>query len=185
MDKLTNVSCDYTGGGIYVYSALYNNDVWLTTDFYGSGNYGSYDVPWASIGAEDDNYNYDEHWKDPAGPLPTWGEILESIRKNRDTEACSNMCFDEVERIIKQEHPDLDVRLNEDDPDPDTYENSRKMETISLFIEAFEEFLEERGIDVPNPEKDDDPHASLIYGSDYGDISDRIESLLNDLDMLN
>ena len=57
-----------------------------------------------------------------------------------------------------------------------------RLETISLFIEAFEDFLDEKGIVIPNDEKDDDPDASNIYGTDYGILSDRIEELLTRLE---
>ena len=33
MKKLERVTCSYTGGGIYVYSALFNQEVWLELDF--------------------------------------------------------------------------------------------------------------------------------------------------------
>ena len=60
------------------------------------------------------------------------------------------------------------------DDDPD----SRPTPLITDILEAFESFLEEKGIDVPNSEKDDDPEASTIYGSDYGDLCDKVEAIL-------
>ena len=60
-----------------------------------------------------------------------------------------------------------------------------RSDIIADIIEVFEDFLDERNIPVPNEEKDEavadgeDP-ASIctIYGSDYGNLSDRIESIL-------
>lgn len=49
---------------------------------------------------------------------------------------------------------------------------------IEDIIESFEDFLTRKGIDIPNDEKDDDPDASLIYGSDYGDLQDDLEYIL-------
>ena len=52
-------------------------------------------------------------------------------------------------------------------------------------IETVEDFLEDRGISVPNSEKDEaiaageSPYEiSTIYGSDYGELSDGFESVL-------
>ena len=56
--------------------------------------------------------------------------------------------------------------------------NENRLETISLFIEVFEDFLDEKGIDVPNDEKEQSDCPSTIYGTDYGILSDRIETLL-------
>ena len=54
-----------------------------------------------------------------------------------------------------------------------------RLTLLSLIIEAFEDFLEERGIDIPNEEKEQDPeHASLIYGSDYMNLESDIEEIL-------
>ena len=64
-------------------------------------------------------------------------------------------------------------------------DNSERLETICSFIEAFEDFLDEKGIVIPNDEKDDDPYASNIYGTDYGNLSDRIETLLVNLGVFN
>lgn len=51
-------------------------------------------------------------------------------------------------------------------------------EFVGCIIEIFEEFLEERGIDIPNDEKNEDPDASTIYGSDYGELENGITALL-------
>lgn len=56
--------------------------------------------------------------------------------------------------------------------------NSERLETLCVFVDMFEDFLEEKGIDIPNPERDEDPCGSLIYGTDFANLSDRIEHLL-------
>ena len=51
---------------------------------------------------------------------------------------------------------------------------------VGDIINIFEEFLEDKGIDIPNEEKDDDDYAAIIYGTDYGLIQTDIEALLED-----
>lgn len=49
-------------------------------------------------------------------------------------------------------------------------------ELIGQIIDIFEDFLEEKGIDIENPEKEDDPDsAAIIYGSDYGTLQSQLE----------
>lgn len=61
-------------------------------------------------------------------------------------------------------------------------DNSTRLEIICDFIETFEDFLDEKGIVIPNDEKEQSPDtASNIYGTDYGILSDRIETLLVNL----
>ena len=183
MSKLTNVSCIYTGGGIYNYSAKYNDEVWLFSDFELTG---SYDRPYlhtVHYGADDPYFansdileeDPDAVEKEPSIPYPTWREVIESLRDNPDQEPID---------IIKEYHPDLSVRMNEDDDPPTKSADQVRLETIGSFIEAFEDFLDEKGIVIPNDEKDDDPDASNIYGTDYGILSDRIEELLTRYDVL-
>lgn len=64
-------------------------------------------------------------------------------------------------------------------------DNSERLETICEFIEAFEDFLDEKGIVIPNDEKEQDPDASNIYGTDYGNLESRLESLLIRYGVLN
>lgn len=54
-------------------------------------------------------------------------------------------------------------------------------EFIGQIIDTFEDFLEEKGIDIPNDEKDDrdDPDsAAIIYGTDYGNLQSALEELM-------
>lgn len=45
--------------------------------------------------------------------------------------------------------------------------------------EVFEEFLYERGIYIPNKEREGDEDEACIYGSDWDDILERIDDLIN------
>ncbi len=63
--------------------------------------------------------------------------------------------------------------------------NTARLETIAQFIDIFDDFLDFKGVDIPNDERDQDPCASNIYGTDYGWLSDRIEPLLIRLGVLN
>ena len=171
MAKLTNVSCVYTGGGIYVYTARFNDEVWLGTDF---DLVGSYDTPWETI-TDELNCDYESHWKEPSVPYPTWGEILTSIHEN-----CDASTYSDVARIMEYYEDRLDRKiLGDDEPVKQTRdEHSARLEMLCDIIEVFEDFLDEKGIIIPNDEKTQDPDASNIYGTDYGNLESRLESLL-------
>lgn len=176
MAKLTNVSCEYTGGGIYVYTALLNDDVWFTTDFQTYDSYGCYDAPLDVVEADilpDGSINYAGHWKNPSYPLPQWIDILYSINGMKYT----------FEEVYKQLPANAYCRVGEKELTTDP--NTERLETIGSFIDIFEDFLEEKGIDIPNDEKDDSDNPAIIYGTDYGNLSDQIESLLVRLGVLN
>lgn len=54
-------------------------------------------------------------------------------------------------------------------------------ELLGQIIDAFEDFLEEKGIDIPNDEKtdrDDPESAAIIYGTDYGQLQMSLEELM-------
>ena len=52
-------------------------------------------------------------------------------------------------------------------------------EFTGQIIDIFEDFLELKGITIPNPERDEDPdNTAIIYGSDYGMLQDKIEDTL-------
>lgn len=58
-------------------------------------------------------------------------------------------------------------------------DNRQLLETETAIIEVFEDFLERRGIAIDNPEKEEvGEDASLIYGSDFGELQDGIEAIL-------
>lgn len=51
-------------------------------------------------------------------------------------------------------------------------------EFVGQIIDVFEDFLEDRQIQVKNPEKEDDPVVANLYGCDYGEIQSGIEAVL-------
>ncbi len=66
-----------------------------------------------------------------------------------------------------------------------TIKEDELKEVVGCIIEAFEDFLEEKGVYVDNPEKaeaissgEDPDSISEIYGSDYGDLESAIEHIL-------
>jgi len=46
-------------------------------------------------------------------------------------------------------------------------------------VELFEEFLDERGIKIENPDKQQDENAANIYGLDYADLFYGIQDLIS------
>jgi len=65
------------------------------------------------------------------------------------------------------------------------YNEQDKLELLGQIIDIFEDFLEEKGVTIPNCEKEEavedgeDPDSVCnIYGTDYGDLSDQIEHTL-------
>lgn len=59
-----------------------------------------------------------------------------------------------------------------------------RLEFIGQIIDIFEDFLEEKGIEIQNDEKEDIENPAIIYGTDYGDLSDSIENLMISWDVL-
>ena len=59
-----------------------------------------------------------------------------------------------------------------------------RLELLASIIEAFEDFLDEKGIVIENPEKEKDDFASNIYGTDFGSLSDSIETILTNYGLL-
>ena len=59
-----------------------------------------------------------------------------------------------------------------------------KPEFIGQIIDLFEDFLDAKGVKIPNDEKIEDPTENIEdciannYGSDYDDLSDDIEEIL-------
>lgn len=77
MSKLTNVSCEYTGGNIYVYQAKYNDKYWI---------YGSLDEWMYAFSIEPFRYMKrndcsDAPWHRELRDVefPTWREIAKSL----------------------------------------------------------------------------------------------------------
>ena len=60
-----------------------------------------------------------------------------------------------------------------------------KAEFLGQIIDIFEDFLEERGVMFPNEERDQDPdNAAIIYGTDYGYLSEELETLMIGWDLM-
>lgn len=53
-------------------------------------------------------------------------------------------------------------------------------EFLGNLIDVVEDFLEEKGIDIPNEERDenDEDNQAIIYGGDYDDLSDAFQDVL-------
>ena len=59
-------------------------------------------------------------------------------------------------------------------------------ELIGQFIDIFEDFLYEKGIEIKNPEREDDENedAAIIYGSDYDRLAEPIKNTLVNWEMI-
>ena len=55
-----------------------------------------------------------------------------------------------------------------------------KPELIGQLIDIFEDFLEEKGIEIENPQKteDNEESAAILYGDDYAALEKEIEKTL-------
>ena len=77
------------------------------------------------------------------------------------------------------------LRDLQDELPPRRLSNSERLESLACIIELFEDFLDEKGIVIPNDEKDQEPEsASNIYGTDYGNLEGQLEHLLIRLGMM-
>ena len=50
-------------------------------------------------------------------------------------------------------------------------------EFLGQVIDVFEDFLEEKEVALDNPDRDG-KDAAILYGTDYGDLQDRLTSLV-------
>lgn len=57
--------------------------------------------------------------------------------------------------------------------------NNSKNEFIGQIIDIFEDFLDFKGIEIENDEKEGDETEAIIYGSDYGILQTNIETMLD------
>lgn len=58
------------------------------------------------------------------------------------------------------------------------------LEFIGQIIDIFEDFLDDRGIKINNPEHQKEDDEAIIYGSDYGELQDKIENILKWWDLI-
>lgn len=74
------------------------------------------------------------------------------------------------------------VELSDNNPLPAAIRSySDVCETIGAMVDTVEDFLEEKGItknDIPNNEREDDPDAAIIYGSDYDELADKFANII-------
>ena len=59
-----------------------------------------------------------------------------------------------------------------------------RMEFIGQIIDIFEDFLEVHKVTLPNPDRSKDEFAAIIYGTDYGDLRDRIDETLQNWELI-
>lgn len=64
------------------------------------------------------------------------------------------------------------IKVSKTDP-------SELMEICMDIIEAFEDFLDKRGIVIENDEKKEDADASNIYGMDYAELEESVSDILD------
>lgn len=53
------------------------------------------------------------------------------------------------------------------------------MTLTDKIIEVFENYLDKKDITIDNPEREEDPNASKIYGTDYSDMFVAINNVIN------
>ena len=103
MNKLTNVKCYYTGGGAYVYSALFNNEAWIHGSLY-TNWFHAYDIEPEKYEEEIQGaFDCPEEHMVTLSEYPTYGEILESIRSTGDVDA-----YEYAKASMKADGIDLD-----------------------------------------------------------------------------
>lgn len=53
------------------------------------------------------------------------------------------------------------------------------VEFVGQIIDIFEDFLEARGVDIPNTDKEQSGEdTAIIYGMDYGDLQSELEAMM-------
>lgn len=76
--------------------------------------------------------------------------------------------FLEFNGRVVYDNEDLRSSVKEDD----------RTEFIGQIIDVFEDFLESKGIDIPNEDKEQSEFPAIIYGMDYGEIQSGIEAIM-------
>ena len=65
--------------------------------------------------------------------------------------------------------------IYEDEPFIRQYDRA---EFVGSIIDIFEDFLDRKGINIPNEDKDQSENPAIIYGMDYGELQSAIESMM-------
>lgn len=81
---------------------------------------------------------------------------------------------------------DAEDRLNylEEREEKTKIGDGEKAELIGQIIDAFEDFLELKGITIENDDKTGEEGEAIIYGGDYDELASGIEAILTDAGML-
>ena len=58
-------------------------------------------------------------------------------------------------------------------------DNNSSMKLAQVIIEIFEEYLEEKGVKINNPEREGDDSTAQIYGTEYGELENKINKVLS------
>lgn len=96
MSNLTNVSCVYTGGNIYVYQAMYKGKYWVYGSLDGWLNAYSYEP--FKYQEETDSTESPEEYAVTTEDMPTWKAVIESLKQ---PDAYIGGSVDECIEIIK------------------------------------------------------------------------------------
>ena len=54
------------------------------------------------------------------------------------------------------------------------------MTVVQKILDLFEEYLDKKGVVIDNPERDEDDNAAQIYGTEYGNLEDKITKILEE-----
>lgn len=52
------------------------------------------------------------------------------------------------------------------------------MTIVQEILEIFEDYLEEKGVEINNPERAESDTAAQLYGTEYGDLENKITNLI-------
>jgi hypothetical protein len=53
------------------------------------------------------------------------------------------------------------------------------MTVSQQILDLFEEYLYSKGVEINNPEREENENAALLYGTEYGMLQDAIDEILN------
>ena len=98
---------------------------------------------------------------------------IDTFIDNELTDPCLDEIYDKYISEYIQKH-------NYEEDDDNELTNNRTL-AVSI-IHVFEDFLSNKGIDIPNPDKTGDEDEAIIYGEDYYYLEDTITNMLNILE---
>lgn len=56
--------------------------------------------------------------------------------------------------------------------------NELRVELLGQILDCFEDFLEEKGVEIWNDEKMESENPAILYGTDYGNLEEEVASVL-------